>query len=157
MRILLKSVFLISVIVFSPLSNAACSKSDFQSCKTCAQLEAAIDYDNPNAGDYYRGALWNGLYSAYLRNCPIIGAKLIKAGANPASGGSFGSMIVTVSQKWPHDDKKINESWASILLASEATLDTKIREVGRKDTRDIVTEFQVAKPDYFDLYILFED
>src|SRR3982074_428139 len=73
-----------------------CSSSDFQACKSCKQLEAAVDLKQPNAGDYYSGEEWNGLYAAYFLNCPIIAAKLIKVGANPSSGGDFGSMIMTV-------------------------------------------------------------
>ncbi|QKX18589.1 hypothetical protein [Microbulbifer sp. YPW1] len=157
MKAISKAALFLSIAIASPFSAAACSITDVKSCNTCSQLDATIDYENPSAGDYFRGARWNGLYAAYLRNCPLIGAKLIKKGANPVSGGLFGSMIMTVSQKWPHNDKKINEMWASLLLTADATLDKNIKEADRKDTKEIVAEVGSFKPDYFDLYILFED
>ena len=84
------STMLLSLLVGIPSAWAqerTCSSSDFQSCKNCAQLGSAVDLKHPTAGDYLRGAEWNGLYSAYVLNCPVIGAKLIKAGANPSAAG----------------------------------------------------------------------
>lgn len=134
----------------------SCSSSDFQSCKSCTELESAIDLKRPYLGDYYRGALWNGLFTAYVLNCPVIGAKLIAAGVNPASGGSWGSMVMTVSSKWPHDDKKINEAWAALLLASKVSIYSRIREMKNKNTKIILQEQSWYEPDYFDIFMLFQ-
>lgn len=147
-------------ILIAPTSasaqSRACSPSDFQSCKSCAQLEAAIDLKNPNAGDYYRGAEWNGLYAAYVLNCQVIAAKLIKVGANPSSGGTSGSMIMTVAGKWPHNNKKINKAWASLLLASGADIDSPLNWRDRKSTREVLAEESWYKPEYNDLFSLFQ-
>lgn len=147
---------ILAIALLSSSAAQACSTSDFQSCKTCGQLEAAVDLKKPESGDYYRGAQWNGLFSAYVLNCPIIGAKLIKAGANPVSGGTNGSMIMTVANKWPHNNKKINDNWAAILLVGNASMDKFIKERDHMSTRKIVKEDSSYKPDYFDIYTLFE-
>jgi len=133
-----------------------CTSSDFQACKSCAQLEAAVDLKQPNAGDYYRGAEWNGLYTAYVLNCPIIAAKLIKAGANPSSGGLFGSMIMTVADKWPHNNKRVNDAWAALLFVSGVGLNTPLNEGEKKSTKEILVEESSYKPAYPDLLNLFQ-
>ena len=150
------SITLLLFLAQSALSEGSCSISDFQSCKTCAQLEAAVDLKQPTAGDYYRGAEWNGLFSAYRLNCPIIAAKLIKAGASPSSGGSSGSMILTVASKWPHDDKKINDAWAALLLSAGANMNAPLKWREGRSTKEVLAEESWYKPDYFDLYILFD-
>lgn len=136
--------------------DRSCSASDFQACKSCAQLEAAIDLKNPTAGDYYRGAEWNGLFSAYVLNCPIVAARLIRAGANPASGGSSGSMILTVASKWPHNDKKINDAWAALLLTAGANMDSPLKGRANQSTKAVLAEETWYKPDYFDLFVLLQ-
>ncbi len=136
--------------------SGSCSALDFQACKSCGQLEAAVDYKQPSAGDYYRGAEWNGIFAAYVLNCPVIAAKLIKAGANPSSGGSSGSMILTVASKWPHDNKKINEAWAALLFTAGANMGTKLAWRDGRNTKEVLTEESWYKPDYFDLFVLFQ-
>jgi hypothetical protein len=133
-----------------------CSVEDFQACRSCPQLEAAIDLTQPSAGDYYRGAHWNGLYAAYVLNCPMIGAKLIHAGADPAIGGTNGSMILTVSSKWPHNSRKINEAWAAMLLASGANMGTALPSQNGQNTSQLLPEATWFKPDYFDLLAAFQ-
>ncbi len=136
--------------------GGSCSSSDFQSCKNCVQLESAVDLTQPTTGDYFRGAAWNGLFSAYVLNCPVIAAKLIKAGANPSSGGLSGSMILTVANKWPHENKKINDAWAALLLVAGASTDSRLKWRDNKSTKDILAEESWHKPDYFDLFVLFQ-
>lgn len=134
--------------------DRSCAASDFQACKTCDQLESAVDLEQPNLGDYYRGAQWNGLFAAYRPNCPIIGVALIAAGTNPASGGLFGSMIISVSGNWPHDDKKVNEAWAAMLLLTGAVTDTRIGERQNKTTSDLLSESGITleNPDIYELF-----
>lgn len=136
--------------------NRFCSASDFQSCKSCTQLDSAIDLKNPDAGDYYRGAEWNGLYTAYILNCQKVATKLLKAGANPSSGGSSGSMILTVADKWPHKNKKINEAWASLLLASGANVNMPLNWRDGQNTKQLLKEETWYNPSYPDLLSLFE-
>jgi len=136
--------------------GGSCSTSDFQSCKNCAQLQAAVDLKQPTAGDYFRGAEWNGLFSAYVLNCPVIAAKLLKAGASPSSGGSSGSMILTVASKWPHNNKKINDAWAALLLTAGASIESPLKFREGKSTKAVLAEEPWYKPDYFDLFVLFQ-
>ena len=150
------SITLLLFLAQSVLAEGSCSTSNFQSCKTCAQLEAAVDLKQPTLEDYYRGAEWNGLFSAYFLNCPIIALKLIKAGASHSSGGSSGSMILTVASKWPHDDKKINDTWAALLLAAGANMDVPLKWHEGRSIREIMVEESWYKPGYFDIYILFD-
>lgn len=63
---------------------------------------------------------------------------------------------MTVAGKWPHKSKKTNEVWAAILLVSKASLDKPIKERDGKSTREIIVEEGSYKPEYFDLYTLFE-
>lgn len=149
-------VLVLGVVPYAHAETRICSTSNFQACKNCGQLEAAVDYRQPSAGDYYRGAEWNGLFAAYVLNCPVIAAKLIKAGANPSSGGSSGSMILTVASKWPHNNKKINDAWAALLYTAGANMNTKLAWRDGKNTKEILSEENWYKPDYFDLFVLFQ-
>lgn len=133
-----------------------CSASDFQSCSSCLQLEPAIDLKQPNAGEYYRGAEWNGLFAAYVLNCPLVAARLLRAGANPSSGGTSGSMIFTVSSKWPHNNKKTNEAWAALLFAAGASINQRLNWREGKSTADLLAIEQSFSPDYFELFALFQ-
>lgn len=153
----MKRLAFVVVAAFFAISSAQadCSSGDFQKCKTCSQLETAIDWKKPKTGDYYRGVEWNYLFTAYYLNCPVIGAKLIKAGANPSSGGSSGSMIMTVAGKWPHNNKKVNDAWAAILLAGGANMKTRL-EFRDGNTRSVLKEDSWYKPDYQDLFALFD-
>ena len=114
----------------APISNAGgtitrqCSISNFQQCYSCEALSCAVDLEKPNAGDYYRGAHWNGLYKAYVLNCPDIGQILLDYGASPVTGGYEGLLIYAVTRKWPHDDETINSKWVDLLLKNGAAMDT---------------------------------
>ena len=101
-----------------------CSTSDFQACSSCDGLSCAIDLEQPNAGDYYRGAYWNGLFKAYVLNCPDIGQILLDHGASPVTGGYYSLLIYNVTTKWPHDDETINSKWVDLLLKNGAAMDT---------------------------------
>lgn len=133
-----------------------CSPIDFQSCKSCDQLASAVSLKEPDSGEYYRGAEWNGLYAAYVLNCPIVAAKLLEAGANPASGGTWGSLIMTVAGKWPHNSKQVNEAWAALLLSAGADMDTSLNWRDHKNTKEVLAEELSYRPDYPDLLVLFQ-
>ena len=49
-----------------------CYVGDLQACKTCSALGKALVKAQPNNGECYRGAQWNGLYSAYVLDCVAI-------------------------------------------------------------------------------------
>lgn len=104
----------------------ACSADELQSCKTCPEIAAAVQGKDPNAGDYYRGALWNPLFAAYVRNCQSLGRALLAAGANPSFGGQQSSMILTVSNRWPHNNETVNRQWAAMLAKSGANVDASL-------------------------------
>ncbi len=146
---------LLLVSLSAPAADRVCSTADFQACKTCSQLEAAVDYQNPSAGDYYRGADWNGLYAAYVANCPLIATKLIRAGADPSSGGLMGSMIMSVADKWPHDDVSINETWAALLLLAGASVDAPLDRMDGT-TKEVLARESWYVPDYPNLLVLFQ-
>ncbi|HBT7661924.1 TPA: hypothetical protein MCW73_001441 [Klebsiella pneumoniae] len=97
-------------------SSLQCNKDNFNACKTCEQLSKAIDLKEPNRGDYYRGALWNGLYTSYVINCPVVAEKLLSHGAIPSYGGYMGAMGAVLTGKWPHNNESINLSWADLLI-----------------------------------------
>jgi len=96
--------------------SVECNKDNFDKCKTCDQLQKAIDIKHPDHGDYYRAALWNGLYAAYVRNCQAVGEKLLNNGATPSLGGYLGSMGGVITGKWPHNNESINLEWANMLI-----------------------------------------
>ncbi|AVK37893.1 hypothetical protein [Morganella morganii] len=107
---------LVFLFFVSGSALAKCDKNNFDQCKTCDQLSKAVDLSEPDRGDYYRGALWNGLYASYVRNCPAVAEKLLEHGATPSLGGANAALPVVVSGKWPHDNKKINEDWLALLI-----------------------------------------
>ena len=113
-------------LVVSANASRSCSITDFQSCSSCVELSEAIDITQPNAGEYYRGAYWNGLLMAYVRDCPNIGQLLLDNGASPVTGGNEGLLIYAVTNKWPHDDEVINSKWVNLLLKNGAAMDMPI-------------------------------
>ena len=134
------------IVAMITISNAQanernCSVTDFQSCKTCDELNDAIDIEQPNYGDYYRGAHWNGLFTAYRHDCRVIGAKLLDYGAFPASGGSGGSMIYTIANKWPHRNIEVNLVWAKMLKQYDAAKSDKLLSQPTKDTFYVLNEW----------------
>jgi hypothetical protein len=155
-RVVFFTGLLICIFVQGAWAKRYCSTSDFQACKSCRELEESVDLKQPSTGDYYRGAEWNGLFSAYVLNCPVIAAKLIRAGASPSSGGSSGSMILTVASKWPHNNKKVNDSWAALLFAAGANMEAPLKWREGRSTKAILAEESWYKPDYFDLFMLFQ-
>ncbi len=138
------------------IQASECSAQDFQGCKTCDELENAIDYRQPDAGDYYRGAQWNGLFASYVNNCPLIAGRLIHEGANPASGGPQGSMILAVASKWPHDDEEINTVFAAILLASGIDEKTKVDAPQNYSTKKTLKKNSWIEVDYDSILNLFD-
>lgn len=121
-------------------------------------VKGAVNYSNANAGEYFRGAEWNGLYSAYRLNCLDVGRSLLSAGANPAQGGSLGSMILTVSNAWPHNNAQVNRRWASILIEAGARMDSAINSPVGRDANSIRKAIsdssQVDYPYILDMFML---
>lgn len=111
-----------------------CSGNDWQACRTCPEIEKAIDWTQPDAGDYYRGAYWNALYVSYISNCQATGKKLIAAGANPNLGGSYGSMVITVSIRDSKKKIQTNRQWIDILKGAD--VDAKIAHAGGTSARE---------------------
>jgi hypothetical protein len=96
--------------------GSQCNKDNFDQCKTCDELSKAVDIKQPDSGDYFRGALWNGLYASYVRNCPAVAEKLLSGGASASLGGPRGSMGAAIVGKWPHDEESVNMFWAEMLI-----------------------------------------
>jgi len=94
---------------------AACSLDDLQRCASCNELDKTVNLKQPDQGEYYRGAYWNGLYTAYVMNCQSVGKKLLDNNANPNLGGSFGAFLATVANEWPHKKQSINQQWSKLL------------------------------------------
>ncbi|MEM8013025.1 hypothetical protein Q4R53_12240 [Morganella morganii] len=118
MKYILVFLFFVSGAVL-----AKCDKNNFDQCKTCDQLSKAIDLSDPDRGDYYRGALWNGLYASYVRNCPAVAEKLLANGATPSLGGWNAAFPIVISGEWPHNNKAINEKWKNLLIKYNVKLD----------------------------------
>lgn len=135
-------------------NERTCSITDFQACKSCEELNEAIDVERPNYGDYYRGAHWNALFSAYRHDCRAIGIKLLNLGASPVSGGSGGSMIYTIANKWPHRNIEINFAWAKLLKQHNASKGDKLLSQPTTDTFDVLDEWPPA--DYQQIIDIFD-
>ncbi|WP_144022191.1 hypothetical protein [Caballeronia sordidicola] len=96
---------------------------DLQACQSCPDVAAATKSQDPNGGEYYRGALWNPLFAAYIHNCQPLARQLLSAGANPSIGGQQASMVLSVANRWPHDKIEINQQWAKLLASNSASVD----------------------------------
>lgn len=144
------SIVAVNATAASPLQ---CNKDNFDMCKTCEQLSKAIDLKNPNHGDYYRGALWNGLYTSYVINCPTVAEKLLSHGAIPSYGGYMGAMGAVLTGKWPHNNEAINLSWADLLI--KHGLDVNKYTANYKSATEVwaVNEKQIAYKSVFDKLI----
>ena len=103
-------------LLFTTEASATCSLGDLQRCTSCKALDKTINLKQPDQGEYYRGAYWNGLYAAYVMNCQSVARKLLDNNANPNLGGSFGSFLATVANNWPHKKETINQQWSKLLL-----------------------------------------
>lgn len=130
-----------------------CNKDNFNACKTCEQLSKAIDLKEPNRGDYYKGALWNGLYASYVINCPVVAEKLLSHGAIPSYGGYMGAMGAVLTGKWPHNNESINLSWADLLI--KHGLDVNKHTGGYKSATEVwaVNEKQIEYKSVFNKLI----
>ena len=134
-----------------------CSLNDFQACKSCGDLQRAIDLNRPDFGDFYRGALWNGLFSAYVNNCPKIAEQLIENDASPVSGGSGGSMILTIANKWPHNNIEVNLRWAAMLKKNGVNIYTPLIFQGFGYNTVEVMENHSSETYYKDILKMFID
>jgi hypothetical protein len=123
MLITLRSRVCVRVLFFALLLSTAaerayahpCSLSDLQSCSSCPAVSKVLDLKNPDSGEFYRGAFWNGLFAAYRLNCLELAQDLLKHGANPNLGGVSGSFLATIVQAWPHNSEAINAKWAKLV------------------------------------------
>ncbi len=130
-----------------------CYPGNFQACKSCKALAAVTSKADPNDGEYFHAAQWNGLYAAYVHNCLAVAEDLLRRGADPSTGGALGSMILTVVDKWPHNNKRVNEKWVALLKKYKANPKKK---VGPEDASPIgLMAMFHEKPDYPDLWAKF--
>jgi len=155
------SVFLSLFLIYSspalgehsrwlPTPREECSSEYLQGCKSCKQLSQILSRNEPDNGDYYHGAQWNGLYAAYVHNCFEVANSLLKRGANPNWGGWQGSMILSIVDKWPHDNRKTNQKWAALLLKYGA--DPKKLVPDQEKTPEMMVKDGDFEPDYPDLW-----
>jgi hypothetical protein len=61
------------------------------------------------------------------------------AGVNPNAGGEFGLFLLSLTQAWPHNDKKTNATWRSLVISHGANLDW-ISPISHKSARQIIAE-----------------
>jgi hypothetical protein len=125
-----------------PLHGRTCTSSDLQSCSSCPALAKVLVFTTPDAGEYYRGAFWNGLFAAYRLNCLALGHKLLEHGANPNLGGASGSFLATLVQSWPHKDEKINRKWAELICNKSVEPDWRNPWTG-ESAREIISNQEV--------------
>lgn len=149
----------LALIIASPVladtpEPRTCSTSDFQACKSCNILARVTAKSDPNDGEYLHGAQWNALYAAYIHDCRTVAKTLFSRGANPNSGGSAGSMIISVADKWPHNNKAVNQKWAALLLKHGASGHKIVPEQG-KTSKELLKEYG-ATPDYPDIWNQFQ-
>jgi hypothetical protein len=78
---------------------------------------------------------------------------LLKRGANPNWGGSQGSMILSVSRKWPHNDERINRTWAALLLDYGANARKPVPD--QEKSAEQIASDDVFAPDYPELFRMF--
>jgi hypothetical protein len=127
-----------------------CSIDYLQGCKSCKQLARITSQSEPDNGDYYRGAQWNGLYTAYVHNCLGVAETLLKRGANPNWGGWQGSMVLSIVDKWPHENQNINQKWAGLFLRYGARAGKKIPDQNK--TPEMMVKEGDFEPDYPELW-----
>lgn len=137
--------FLCTFLFFTsgPLYAGTCVLSDLQSCSSCPTLEKVLDLAKPDAGEYYRGAFWNGLFAAYRLDCFALGQKLLEHGANPNLGGASGSFLATLVQAWPHKEEKVNRKWATLVCKKSVDPDWK-NPWTNESAREIVSNQEVS-------------
>ncbi|MGF7480918.1 hypothetical protein [Providencia sp. SP181] len=145
----MKYVLTVALLSISGIAYSKCDSNNFDQCKTCEQLDKAIVLSDPDRGDYYRGALWNGLYASYVRNCQGVAKKLLDSGATPSFGGWNSALPIVISGKWPHENKTINEQWKNLLIKYNVKLDL-IPEWGKSPYESYVND--PSQIDYEDIW-----
>ena len=142
------SAIITSSLFLTTPASAGCDILDLQRCSSCAALAQTIDPQQPDLGEYYRGAYWNGLYAAYKLNCQSVAKTLLDHQANPNLGGTLGSLFFIVAKAWPHNNHAINRQWLELLLHYQIDLDWKNPWTG-KSARAIVDEkvLPISYPD----------
>lgn len=128
--------------------NAKCDLHDLQRCTSCGGLSKTVDLAEPDQGEYYRGAYWNGLYAAFRLNCPAVGKKLLENHANPNLGGVGGSFLASLLSSWPHNNETINKQWVDILRHYPLNVDWK-NPYTKQSAREMVANktISVAYPE----------
>jgi hypothetical protein len=127
--------------------EAACSFSDMRACDSCNELADAVKDIEPHDGRYEENIKWSPLFGAFLKNCQRLALHLVEErGADPALGGRYGSMLVTVSTHWDLRNPRTSAQWARILKRLGADADTVLPDTG-KSSRQLVEE-GVVKIDY---------
>ncbi len=143
----------LSILYTHAFDYRGCSVDDLQACKTCSSLAMVVAKTEPDNGEYLHGAQWNGLYTAYVHDCYSVAEDLLKRGANPNWGGSSASMILSVSNKWPHNNKIVNQKWSSLLIKYGASAHKPVPGEN-KPPQAILRELQTT-PDYPDIWAQF--
>ncbi len=62
-------------------------------------------------------------------------------------------MILSVSDKWPHNNEKVNRAWAALLLDYGANTRKKVPD--QDETPEQIASQDVFSPDYPALFRLF--
>lgn len=127
--------------------TAACSFEDMRSCASCNELSTALDGISPSAGRYEDDIKWSPLFGAFLKNCQRLALHLVEEReAEPALGGRYGSMLITVSTHWDQRNPRTSLQWARMLKRLGASADTVLPDTG-KSSRQLV-EQGIAQIDY---------
>ena len=128
-----------------------CSFQEMRNCRTCAELSTALDGISPHDGRYEDDIKWSPLFGAFLKNCQRLALHLVEEQkAEPALGGRYGSMLITVSTYWENRNPRTSAQWARILKRLGADADTVLPDAG-KSSRQLV-EQGVAKIDYPEIW-----
>ena len=101
----------------------SCEVDHLVACHSCAELEAVLKDEPPEEGEYYQGALHNAFFTAFFLDCVPFGKRLLERGVDPSVGGLFGSMALTVSSNWPHNNRAVNDRWLDLLLQYHIKVD----------------------------------
>ncbi len=129
----------------------SCSFQEMRNCRSCAELATALDGVPPNDGRYEDGIKWSPLFGAFLKNCQRLALHLVEEQkAEPALGGRFGSMLVTVSTHWDNRNPRTSAQWARIIKRLGADADTVLPDTG-KSSRQLV-EQGIVKIDYPEIW-----
>ena len=129
----------------------SCSFQEMRNCRTCAELASALDGISPHDGRYEDGIKWSPLFGAFLKNCQRLALRLVEEQkAEPALGGRYGSMLITVSTHWENRNPRTSAQWGRILKRLGADADTMLPDTG-KSSRQLV-EQGVVKIDYPEIW-----